>query len=215
MNIRTTLAIVCLLFVAGSCTSKNEIALFNGENLDNWSIFVSDETPAESVFWVEDNLINVSGTPKAYLKTLEQYENYKLHLEWRWVAEPKNSGVLLHVRGEDMIWPNCIEAQLMAGNAGDFVLIGKGAGFTCQDTVRLLESDKPRYAIFPKLTESSENKAGEWNTYDISVEGTNITLEVNGIIQNTVTDATFKKGYIALQSEGGPIQFRNIKLREL
>jgi len=211
----SALAITTLLFIAVSCTSKNEVELFNGENLDNWTVFVSDETPAESVFWVEDGVINTSGVPHAYIKTTKAYENYKLHLEWRWVAKAKNSGVLLHVTGEDMIWPNCIEAQLMAGNAGDFVLIGKGAGFTIQDSVRIIKAEEKRYAVFPKLSDSSENEAGEWNAYDITVDGDKIKLKVNDILQNKAKETSKTKGHIAIQSEGGPMQFRNIRIVEL
>ncbi len=208
----STLSLALILLLAVSCTSSNEIELFNGENLDNWSIFVSDDTPADSVFWVEDELINVSGIPHSYMKTAEEYENYKLHVEWRWVAEPTNSGILLHVTGEDMIWPNCIEAQLMAGSAGDVVLIGKGAGITIKDEVRLIESEENRYAVIEKFLDSKENAPGEWNEYDITVHDGSLELKVNGNIQNIGSDLTKAKGHIAIQSEGSPMQFRNIRL---
>lgn len=210
-----SIAILLPLVFAISCTSSSEIELFNGEDLDNWSVFISDDTPAESVFWVKDGVINVSGIPNAYIRTNEEFENFKLHVEWRWVEEPKNSGVLLLVTGEDMIWPNCIEAQLMAGKAGDFVLIGKGAGITVNDTASLVTSEENRYFVLPKLLESSENEAGEWNEYDITVDQGMIKLKVNGITQNKGIDVTKTKGNIALQSEGGPMQFRNIILEVL
>ena len=212
---KATLAAVAIMFLAGSCSSNNEIELFNGENLNNWFIYVPGDTPPDSVFWAEDKLINVSGIPNAYMRTRDEYEDYTLHVEWRWVAEPANSGVLLHVSGEDMLWPNCIEAQLMAGNAGDIVLIGSGVGLTIQDTVRIIESEEARYAVYPKLLMSSEKSPGEWNEYDITVEGGIIELKVNDIIQNRGVDATKSKGSIAIQSEGGPMQFRNIRLVEL
>ncbi len=108
-----------------------------------------------------------------------------------------------------------ISAQMMAGNAGDLVLIGKDVGITAQDSVYLIESEENRYAILPKLQESSENAPGEWNEYDITVEGDIIEFTVNGTIQNRGIDATKIKGSIAIQSEGGPMQFRNITLLEL
>lgn len=213
--LKSTLALVAIFFLANSCTSNKEIELFNGKNLDNWSVYLSDDTAPDSVFWVEDMLINVSGIPNGYIRTTDQYENYKLHLEWRWVAEPANSGVLIHVSGEDMIWPNCIEAQLQTGNAGDFVLIGQGAGLTIQDTARIIESEENRYAVYPKFLISSENEPGEWNEYDITVDKGIIELKVNGTTQNLGVDAKKNKGNIAIQSEGGPMQFRNITLIEL
>lgn len=216
MKLTTTISAFFLaILLLNSCTSSNEIELFNGEDLDNWSAFISDDTPADSVFWVENGVINVAGIPNAYIRTNEEFENFKLHVEWRWMEEPKNSGVLLLVTGEDMIWPNCIEAQLMAGNAGDIVLIGKGAGITIKDTVSLVTSEENRYLVLPKFLESSEFEAGEWNAYDITVDQSSITLTVNGKIQNRGVDVTKTTGNIALQSEGGPMQFRNILLEVL
>ncbi len=210
-----SIAILFPLVFAFSCTSSNEIELFNGEDLNNWSVYISDDTPADSVFWVADGLINVSGIPNAYIRTNEEFENFKLHVEWRWLEEPVNSGVLLLVTGEDMIWPNCLEAQLMAGKAGDFVLIGKGVGITVKDSANLIISEENRYAIIPKFLESSENEAGEWNEYDITVNQGEVELIVNGYIQNKGVDLTKTKGNIALQSEGAPMQFRNITLEVL
>ncbi len=213
--LKSTLAIVLLALITSSCGETNKTELFNGENLDNWNTFISEDVAQESVFWVEDGLINVSGVPHAYIRTKAEYENYKLHVEWRWVEEPKNSGVLLHVTGEDLIWPNCIEAQLMAGKAGDLVLIGKGAGITVNNDVYIIESEENRFAVIEKFLESSENEPGEWNEYDITVDGQEIELKVNGTLQNKGVAATKTKGSIGIQSEGGPMQFRNIYLEEL
>ncbi|MHC4233413.1 MAG: 3-keto-disaccharide hydrolase, partial [Planctomycetota bacterium] len=57
--------------------------------------------------------------------------------------------------------------------------------------------------------------AGEWNSYDILCKDNTIQLTVNGILQNTATESTLVAGAICLQSEGSPIEFRNIKLTPL
>ena len=61
-----------------------------------------------------------------------------------------------------------------------------------------------------KPGDSSENPTGEWNVYEITCQGDNIELIVNGVLQNTGSNANPSSGQIALQSEGGPIEFRNI-----
>ena len=198
-----------------ACSSEEKIELFNGENLNNWTIFLPDSVDKESVFRAEDGKLFVGGIPNGYIRTIEEYDAYELHLEWRWLEEPKNSGVLLHTTGEDMLWPNCIEAQLMAGKAGDFVLIGKGAGITVKDTVYIIESEENRFKVIPKIEESTELSPGEWNSYDITVTPEKIVLKVNGVVQNTGTSPTKSKGSICIQSEGGPMEFRNIDLRPL
>jgi hypothetical protein len=205
---------VIVLVIISSCADKEKIQLFNGTNLDNWTFFLPDTIEQASVFRVQDGNIFVGGIPNGYIRTRDQYSNYDLHVEWRWLAEPKNSGVLLHATGEDMIWPNCIEAQLKSGHAGDFVLIGKGVGLTVNGTAYLVESEENRYKVADKFEESSENPPGEWNTYDISVSESGIELVVNGVLQNRCTAPTKTKGHICIQSEGGPMEFRNIYLVE-
>lgn len=203
------------LFVL-SCSTDQKVKVFNGKDLENWNIFVStpDVEPGD-LFWVEDGVINTTGVPHGYIRTKDSYSNFKLHLEWRWTEEPTNSGVLIHVQGKDMIWPHCIEAQLMHGNAGDIVLMGKGAGITIKDSTHLITSEENRYAVIPKFEDSSENPVGEWNIYDITSKDGNIEVKVNGVLQHTGTDMSPTEGNILLQSEGSPIQFRNIYLEQL
>ena len=208
--------LLLLLAVFVSCSPDKKIQLFNGENLENWNIFVStpDVEPAE-LFYVEDGVINTIGKPHGYIHTKETYSNFKLHVEWRWTDEPTNSGVLINVRGKDMIWPNCIECQLMHEHAGDIVLIGKGAGITIKDSTYLITSEENRYAVVPKFESVSENPPGEWNSYDITSLDGEIEVLVNGVLQHTGTNMTLTEGRIALQSEGSPMQFRNITLEPL
>ena len=199
-----------------SCSTENKIELFNGQDLDNWNIIVdSEDGEPKDLFYVEDGLMNTLGDPFGYIRTKESYSNFKLHVEWRWTEEPSNSGVLLNVQGKDMIFPHCVEAQLMHGKAGDFVLMGKGAAITVKDSTYLVTSEEKRYLAIPKFEESSEKPAGEWNTYDITSKDGTLELVVNGVLQNKGTGMSLTEGNIALQSEGGPMQFRNIYLQPL
>ena len=199
-----------------SCSTETKIDLFNGQDLDNWNIIVdSEDGESKDLFYVEDGIMNTIGDPFGYIRTKESYSNYKLHLEWRWTEEPSNSGVLLNVQGPELIFPHCVEAQLMHGKAGDFVLMGKGAAITVKDSTYLVSSEKKRYLAIPKFEESSEKPAGDWNTYDITSKDGTLELYVNGVLQNKGTGMTLTEGNIALQSEGGPMQFRNIYLEPL
>ncbi len=199
-----------------SCSTDNKIELFNGQNLDHWYIYVdSEDGEPGDLFYVEDGLMNTLGDPFGYIRTKESYSSYELHLEWRWTDEPSNSGVLLHVQGKEMIFPHCVEAQLMHGKAGDFVLMGKGAAITVNDSTYLVTSEEKRYLAIPKFEDSSEKPAGEWNSYDITSKDGIIELRVNGVLQNKGTEVSLTEGNIALQSEGGPLQFRNIYLKPL
>ncbi|MEA3460267.1 MAG: DUF1080 domain-containing protein [Bacteroidota bacterium] len=208
--------LLCLSLIVLSCNTEKKIELFNGQDLDNWNIVVdSEDGEPKDLFYVEDGIMHTPGAPFGYIRTKESYSNFKLHVEWRWTDEPTNSGVLINVQGKDMIFPHCVEAQLMNGKAGDIVLMGKGAGITVKDSDYMVESEENRYMVIPKFEESSEKAAGEWNSYDItSLDGT-LELLVNGVLQNSGTGMTPTEGNIALQSEGSPLQFRNIWLQPL
>jgi hypothetical protein len=187
--------------------------LFNGKDLTNWEKIVFEEADVEEVFKVEDGIIKVLGVPNGYILTKDSYSNYKLHVEWRWSSVPSNSGVLLHVQEQNMVeWPLCIESQLKSGNAGDIVMIGHGAGVSVGDSTYLISPEERRFKVAPKFEENVENPAGEWNTYDITCEDGNIEIIVNGVLLNNASKSTLSSGPIGLQSEGTPIEFRNVYL---
>ena len=64
----------------------------------------------------------------------------------------------------------------------------------------------------------SERRAkgpGEWNHYRITANNGTLKLAVNGKEVSGGYDISPRKGYIALESEGAPTLFRNIRIREL
>jgi hypothetical protein len=63
--------------------------------------------------------------------------------------------------------------------------------------------------------EKRAKPAGQWNHYRITADRGRITLEVNGKAVSGGYDITPRKGYIALESEGAPAVFRNLRVREL
>jgi hypothetical protein len=196
------------LMLAG-CTQK--IALFNGQNLDGWKPYLQDNSVDAAKVWsVKDNVLRCEGKPTGYLRTVESYSDYTLHLEWRWPEKPANSGVLLNITGEDKVWPQCIEAQLQHLNAGDIVTIQKGSRITINGV--LYQPENTIAKVIPKQLSSSEKPAGQWNRYDIVCKNGKIDLSVNGVRQNGGTGALPSAGNIGLQSEGGPIEFRNVYL---
>ena len=186
------------------------IDLFNGCNLDGWGFVLNDDSKKpEEVFKAKDGVIHVTGSPFGYMYTLEKYDNFRLHVEWRWPEEATNSGIFLFVQSENKVWPNAIECQLFAGHAGDFVLLG---GSDIAEFVTEEGQSRPAFPIVRKKRESSEMAVGEWNNADIICKDGSITVFINGVLQNKGTNSMHKTGHIALQSEGKDIQFRNVRL---
>ena len=192
-----------------SCAPKDDsIQLFNGSNLDGWGFVLADDSVAASdVFSAADGVISITGTPFGYMYTLEEYENYEISVEWRWPAEPANSGVFLNIKALSAPFPNCVEHQLQAGNAGQFLALGGS---------KLEGVEAPEGGIGRKerMADSAEKEPGEWNQAVITVVDGNISTYVNGVFINECKDEV-NGGHIALQSEGGPIQFRNVVLKKL
>ncbi len=208
----TLLASIVLFFCTNNTQEK--ISLFNGENLDGWTIFVEDSTvnPNE-FFYVNDGMIETVGVPLGYLRTTEEFENYKLHIEWRYPEEPTNSGVFLHTSGPDKLWPEHFQAQLKYIDAGDFIVHGVGNSAIIKDT--LYTSTEEERPLLPRWNPTNEKPAGEWNSYDITCKENTIELRVNGLLQNLATNCSLTKGGIGLQAEGSKIQFRNIWIEPL
>jgi hypothetical protein len=205
--------IVLVTFSFYSYSQKKEV-LFNGKNLNGWSVYISDPAIKPSAFfYVKDGVIETPGIPTGYLRSKKEFENYRLHIEWRYPEIPTNSGIFIHTSGPDKIWPKHYQCQLKHLFAGDFIVQDEGLSATVRDTVYLSTAKvKP---IAPKMKPSSENKAGEWNSYDIVCKGNTIEVKVNGVLQNYATKCSLTKGGIGLQAEGSKIQFRNIWIEKI
>lgn len=201
-----------MLFFAVGCTSKST-EVFNGKDLTNWNFVLEDTSvPGDDVFKVVNGEIYIKGEPLGYMHTKQQYKNYNLELEYRWEGEASNSGVFVIIEEAKNPFPKGIEAQLMDQKAGDFVLLGGSDmnEFQLADG----ETERPAFPVVPKNGASSEKPAGEWNKVEISVYDGVVDVFINDVHQNTGTSPA-TVGSVGLQSEGGGIFFRNLKLTEV
>jgi hypothetical protein len=209
----SVVSLLALTGCEGGLFGTKKVMLWNGKDFTGWKLYLPDDTVSVDDVWsVKDGVIHCVGKPNGYMRTTSTFEDYRLHLEWRWPETPTNSGVLLHASGPDQVWPKCIECQLKSGNAGDFVLIG-GPGITVDGEDK--QNVEKQFVVAAKKEQSSENPAGEWNTYEIYCLKDTIRCYVNGVLQNEGNNATETAGWICLQSEGSPIEFRNIYIKPL
>lgn len=118
-------------------TAKRE--LFNGRDLTNWYTFLKGRgknVDPNSVFSVTNGVLHVTGTEFGCLTTEEEFRDYKLTVEYRWLgtsygAKKKkalDSGILFHSTGPDGgfcgIWMLSHEYNLIFGASGDFWTVG-------------------------------------------------------------------------------------------
>jgi 3-keto-disaccharide hydrolase len=207
---RLLTCVAALLAMASATLAADPIKLFNGKDLSGWTPVLEDKKADPKNTWsAGDGILKCTGKPAGYIKTDKEFENYVLTLDWRWPEGTANgnNGVLVHTSTPNAlgIWPKSIEVQLHQNNAGDLWVIGT--------TLKVPNPEgrvKDRRHI--NLTDGSEKPVGEWNTFEITCKGDKISVKVNGVLVNEATDCSVTKGAISLQSEGTPIEYRNIVL---
>lgn len=194
-------------YAQDAITPKEPTPLFNGKDLEGWHKHLSDANADPDKTWsVKDGILHCTGTPSGYIRTEQAYRDYVLFVEWRWPEGGGNNGVLVHMSGEDVVWPKSIECQLRAGDAGDFWVIG-GTDFA-------EHTNKDERRVENKV-DGAEKPLGEWNTMKIVAEGDTLTVFVNDQEVNKATKTTVQEGKICLQSEGKPIEFRRVEIQPL
>lgn len=209
MKILRCLFVAVAMFTMVACGNNPErVMLFNGDNLSGWNSVLAqseDSLAAVNGFSVVDGNIRIAGNPFGYMYTEAQYANYRLHVEWRWIGEGTNSGIFQHVKYPDLIWPEAIECQLCSGKAGDLVMLGGAKIFDIRCVGEF--PIKERFGDYEKAV-------GEWNVAEIVSDGRQMKIYINGELANECRTIN-SRGHIALQSEGDPIEFRNIWLEPI
>jgi Domain of Unknown Function (DUF1080) len=222
---RVALSLFIGLAVFSATLSAEEVPqyrdLFNGKDLTGW---VNVNTK-EDTWSVREGLLICRGQPIGVMRTEKQYENFLLHIEWRHMEAGGNSGVFAWSEGtvpEKMQLPKGLEVQMLEldwvnlhkdknGNLPPIAYVhGELFGANGLQT----KPDNPR----GNRSRSLENRClgkGEWNVYDVVCVDGVVKLSVNGKFVNGVSQASVKKGYLCLESEGAEIHFRNIKIMEL
>ncbi|MFF4876118.1 MULTISPECIES: ThuA domain-containing protein [unclassified Micromonospora] len=136
----------------------------------------------------------------------KQFTNYSLKLDWK-LAGDDNSGVFIGFPPSSDPWSavdNGYEIQIDATDAADrttgSVYTFKSADIAARD--------------------AALNAAGEWNTYELLVEGERLQIFLNGVKINDFTNTNPVRslaGHIGIQNHGtgDDASFRNIRIKEL
>jgi hypothetical protein len=74
---------------------------------------------------------------------------------------------------------------------------------------------KQRINLRDRMTAQRVHPPGEWNTFELTVDGPRVTLWVNGENIGMLEPAYTSRGYIGLEAEGFPIEFRNVRIKRL
>jgi hypothetical protein len=183
--------------------------------------------------WVWDGgLVHCSGKPVGVLRSKKKYKNLEFVGTWRHLSEGGNSGFFLWTPDfalENLpsnTLPNAgIEVQVLDhGYTAQFEKSsGKKATWfsTNGDIFPVGKSKLKPFAplspdgsrSFPKSNHSKGTP--EWNHYYVRAINGEVRLWVNGHEVSGGSDANPAEGYLCLESEGAPVEFKDIKIREL
>ena len=196
------------------------VDLFNRKDLSGW---VDVNTSPDTWSVNEEGLLICTGHPIGVMRSEKMYENFILTIEWRHMEAAGNSGIFLwsDAKPEGNRLPKGMEVQMLelewpfkhakngvprplAYVSGE--LFGAGGMKAIPANPRGSRSVSLEYRCLPK---------GKWNRYDVvAVDGT-VKLSINGKFVNSIREASFRKGYLCLESEGAEIHFRKIRIMEL
>ena len=139
-----------------------------------------------------------------WLRYDHELKNFVLHVEWRFRPIPGetkyNSGVFVRNTPDGGIW---YQANLGAPTNAGYFFQGDDTG-----------PERKRVNYKSQMKANTVKEAGEWNTYDIRAEGKHVTLLTNGT-ETSSFECDRLTGYVGLEAEHYPIEFRNIRYQEL
>ncbi len=192
--------------------------------------FVNVNCADDTWSW-EEEVAHATGTPTCVLRTKRQYTNFELVVQWQHLRSGGNSGVFVwsppesHVGLEPNRLPSGVEVQILdPGFTEQWIKSGKKADFFSAhgDVFAVGASTKmtPFPPVSPNGTRSFPTKdlvlgSDHWNHYYVRAINGEIRLWVNGEEVSGGTDTEPASGYLCLESEGSPVQFKNLRIREL
>lgn len=166
--------------------------------------------PTDANTWSEKNGVLIcNGKPKGYAYTREEFTNFTLRCEFRFVpdgappdaeaAQKFNTGFMIDIQEPHKVWPASLEVQ---GRFDEMASIKSNGGV-------------PALTINDDATarEAARLPVGLWNAVEIVSHDGAISSTLNGLVICTSQPGELKSGKLGLQSEGFTVWFRNLRVR--
>ena len=166
------------------------ISLFDGKSLKGWIIMNGGK------FEAKNGTIKLSGG-SGWLRSAEEYDDFILRLEVRWLKPKQDSGIFLRATKEGSNWPKRrYEVQ-------------------CENSPRIARIFGAPHKRDVPLAAKTLKDSKQWNSYEIRCVKTRCEVKLNGQLVTTSDGFKRLKGYIGLQGERGHLEFRNIRIKRL
>jgi hypothetical protein len=185
--------LVIALTVFGCATPPGQseagwVALFDGTNLNSWDLLGNAN-------WRLQDGIAQAELGSGFLVSKNTYKDFQIRAEF-WVDTVANSGIFIR----------CSDPKKIGAD-------------TCYEVNIFDTRPDPSYGTggIPNVAKvSTVVKAGnQWNTYEITAKGPQLTVVLNGIQTVNIQDSKHASGPIALQYGGGVVKFRKVQIKPL
>lgn len=223
-------------FAASAAPVRTATGFLIDDTQPGWRSLSADDlvkvNSADDTWSWHDGVLHCTGQPVSVIRTKKQFRNFELAVEWMHEKPAGNSGVFVWVT------PDSIERLTSAGKPG----LPQGIevqvldhSFTDRIKARGAKTDwfgtngdvfpvGVKMTPFPPLSPNGSrsyprrhmaNGHGKWNHYYIRAINGEVRLWVNGEEVSGGTGCDPAEGYLCLESEGSPIKFRKLRIREL
>jgi hypothetical protein len=136
------------------------------------------------------------GKTPAYLVSKASYSNFMLRAEF-WASDDANSGIFMRCQDPAKITDeNCYEVNIFDQRPDQTYATGA--------IVKVAAVAQPA----PKA-------GGKWNTFEVTMRGTQLVVVLNGQKTIDVNDSKFAGGPVALQWGRGTIKFRKVEIKPI
>ena len=205
-KIRTLILTAAMLLPGALAAQEAFVSLVPAKALgEHW---IAEEAPA-GIWSLHDGVIACLGKPNGFLRSRKSYRNFVFRAEWRfqkegWVPTPAdegwpNAGFFIFAGPVVKGWPTSLEVQGHFGEAGS--LFGVRGGSIVGARRGPIVKDRPAF--------------GDWDRYEITARDGQVKVVLNGKLVNEGREAKPAQGNICLQSEGWPVYYRKLEIREL
>lgn len=193
--------------------AQESVSLFNGKDLSGW-VFVNT---SPRTWQVQDGILVCSGKPIGEIRTERMFQNFEFEIEWRHMVPGGNAGIFVwadDITARGVPFHRGIEVQVLENAYGNNEShTTHGDIFPIHGATMTPINGRGGSRAFP--TENRSKPSPEWNQYRIVCNDGHISLAVNGKVVTQGEEASPRKGYICLESEGGVAHYRNLRIKEL
>jgi hypothetical protein len=193
--------------------------------------FVNVNCHEDTWTW-EGGFVKCTGQPIGVIRSQKKYTNFELVAQWRHLSSGGNSGIFLWASEEALtglkpnsLPPGGIEVQVLdhgyaekyeksTGKKPDWFTTNGDVFPVGKSTMKPFEPTAPKGSrSFPRKNLSKGH--GQWNHYYVRAINGEVRLWVNGEEVSGGSECNPATGFLCLESEGAPVEFRNIRIREL